>query len=51
MDEEKLMEELKEWFPTNLCEYFVTIHTQHKIRGIRDASSSGCCRLSLIFVD
>ena len=35
----------------NLCEYFVTIHTQHKIRSIRDASSSGSCRSSLIFVD
>ena len=35
----------------NLCEYFVTIHAQHKIRGIRDASSSGSCRSSLIFVD
>ena len=38
-------------FTANLCEYFVTIHGQHKIRGIRDASSSGCCRSSLIFVD
>ena len=38
-------------FGPNLCEYFVTIHAQHKIRGIRDASSSGCCRSSLIFVD
>ena len=26
----------------NLCEYFVSIHVQHKICGIRDASSSGC---------
>ena len=25
--------------PTNLCEYFVSIHGQHKIRGIRDASA------------
>ena len=24
----------------NLCEYFVSIHGQHKICGIRDASSS-----------
>ena len=32
----------------NLCEYFVSIHGQHKIRCIRDASSSGCCRSSLI---
>ena len=38
-------------YGANLCEYFVTIHAQHKIRGIRDASSSGCCRSSLIFVD
>ena len=29
--------------PPNLCEYFVSIH---KIRGIRDASSSSCYRLS-----
>ena len=32
---------------SNLCKYFVSIHGQHKIRGIRDASSSGCCRSSL----
>ena len=29
----------------NLCEYFVSIHGQHKICGIRDASSSSCYRL------
>ena len=34
---------------SNLCEYFVSIHGQHKICGIRDASSSGCCRSSLIW--
>ena len=33
---------------SNLCEYFVSIHGQHKIRGIRDASSLGSCRSSLI---
>ena len=33
----------------NLCEYFVSIHVQHKNRGIRDASSSSCSRLSLLF--
>ena len=33
-------------YASNLCEYFV--HGQHKIRGIRDASSSGFCRSSLI---
>ena len=32
----------------NLCEYFVGKHGQHKICGIRDASSSSCCRSSLI---
>ena len=30
----------------NLCEYFVSIHGQHKICGIRDASSSSCSRSS-----
>ena len=29
----------------NLCKYFVSIHGQHKIHGIRDASSSSCYRL------
>ena len=33
-------------FLANLCEYFVSIHGQHKIRGIRNASSTSCCRLS-----
>ena len=33
---------------SNLCEYFVSIHGQHKIRGIRDASSSSFSRSSLI---
>ena len=32
----------------NLCEYFVSIHGQHKIHGICDASSSSCSRSSHI---
>ena len=32
----------------NLCKYFVSIHGQHKICGIRDASSSSFSRSSLI---
>ena len=28
------------YYPANLCEYFVSIRRQHKIRGIREASGT-----------
>ena len=36
------------WSQSNLCKYFVSIHGQHKIRSIRDASSASCSQSSLI---
>ena len=39
------------WWAPNLCEYFVSIHGQHKLRGIRDASSSSCYRLPQFIYD